>query len=320
MEFNEQKGLQIFISFCLLYSLSQNLLADEYQLNTHLCFGNSNQIMIEGRVIEKRSEARDVSANDGTIKNTWYNLKRFFNDEEEDEPVYVRISDGIFKTQTDEEGYFRFNLNFQQPLKPGYQAIKLNLKKNKLQTECQLLVVPNTISVGIISDFDDTVIISNVTNKIKLLTNTFTKNYTQRDVVEGVANFYQKHLQQNTQAELAPLIFITGSPRQIQQDIRKFLNLHHFPNSIIVTKKLNGDNADPLLDQFAYKTTKIEEIFKLFPQVKFLLVGDDGEKDPEVYQFLQQKFPDHVSEVWIRQVSTDMNRKKYSGQKYFKRL
>jgi len=309
-----------FVSFSLLFCVNQNLLADEYQLDTHFCFGNSKQVMIEGRIIEKRSEPGSVSASDGILKNTWFKLKQFFNDEEEGEPVYASISNGLYKTHTDDDGYFRFDLKLKRPLNSGYQSVKLNLKKNKLQTACQLLVVPNNLSTGIISDFDDTVIISDVTDKVKLLTNTFTKNYAQREVVEGVAAFYQKQLRQNAQAELAPLIFITGSPRQIQKDIQKFLNLHHFPSNIIITKKLNGDNRDPLLDQFSYKTNKIEEIFRLFPQVKFLLAGDDGEKDPEVYQYLQQKFPNRVSEVWIRQVSTDVNRKKYSGQKYFRQF
>ena len=309
--------LSLIIGFALLFNLSQSSFADEYQLDTHFCFGNSKHVMIEGRIIEKRFEAKSTSASDGVFKNIWVKLNQFFNDEEDNEVVYVSILNQLHKTQTDDEGYFRFNLKFKQLLKSGYHPVNIFLKNNKSPTECQLLVVPDTISSGIISDFDDTVIISNVTDKIKLLTNTFTKNYVQREVVEGMASFYQNQLLQNSQANLTPLIFVTGSPRQIHKDIQKFLDLHHFPSNIIITKKLHGDNRDPLLDQFAYKTKKIEEIFKLFPQVEFLLVGDDGEKDPEVYQYLQQKYPDQVSEVWIRQVSTDMNRKKYTGQKYF---
>lgn len=293
------------------------MLADEYQLDTHFCFGNSKHVLIEGRIIEKRVKAGAAKESDGIVKNLWNSLRQFFNDEEEGEAVYVSMPKGLYKTRTDEEGYFRFDLKLRQPLKPGYQAVKLNHKKNKLQTECQLYVVPETITSGIISDFDDTVIVSDVTDKIKLLTNLFTKNYTQRKLVQGVVAFYKKELLKNNPDNLAPLIFVTGSPRQIQEGIQKFLDFHHFPPRIIITKKLNGENSDPLLDQFSYKTNKIEELFALFPQVKFLLVGDDGEKDPEIYQYIQENYPERVSEIWIRQVSEDVNRKKYSGQNYF---
>jgi len=182
---------------------------------------------------------------------------------------------------------------------------------------CDLQVISGENKFGIISDFDDTVIVSNVNNKVKLLTNTFSKNYTQRELVKGIASTYKKELNSKSLINDAPLFFVTGSPRQIQTSIEHFLDLHDFPDRIIISKKLNGDNSDPLFDQFSYKTAKIKELFIMFPHIKFLLVGDNGEKDPEVYHHLQQEFSEQVSGVWIRKVSLDTDRKRFIGQKLF---
>ena len=312
---------QIYLSFFLLLSLSYNpaFADDDYVIEAHFCFGNTKRVLIEGRVIESRSRGKPVSISDNILENTWEKLKQFFNDEAEKYPVYLVLPNGLYNTKTDDEGYFQFEIDLPKPLEPKYYRAKLNLKNFVSEKECQLLILPDDKGIGIISDFDDTVIVTDVINKAQAVKNTLFKNYKQRQVVQGMSHSYKGILSKNDYPSLSTLFFVTGSPRQLSTSIHNFLNYHHFPDRVLIGKKLNGENSDPFLDQLSYKTKRISMIFELYPKMQFILVGDDGEKDPEIYNIVQKTFPDQVLSIWIRKVSTNPNKKTYPNVHYFQK-
>jgi len=303
----------IFVSL-FFSSLTAAVVADEYQIDLHFCYGNSSQLLVEGRVIEQRN-ASPAKASDNMFSNIWRSLQRLVNDEEEYAKISLLIGSRMFTIRSDEEGYFRFTLPLNDESLSESLTIQLQAENTKLNSQCSLFLPGQANSVGIISDFDDTVVVSDVTDKTKLLLNILTKNYKQREVVEGMSAFYRRLLMTNH--EQALLIFLTGSPRQIQKSIEAFLNYHNFPSRIVLTKKLNGENSDPIFDQFKYKTEKIIALLEFFPEIDFVLVGDDGEKDPEVYDYIQMQFPGRIKDVWIRQVSSDSQQQRYAGQQLF---
>ncbi len=55
-------------------------------------------------------------------------------------------------------------------------------------------------------------------------------------------------------------------------------------------------------DPIEYKKGIIESIFTRYPQRDFILVGDSGEKDPEVYAMMARQFPGRVQRILIRKV------------------
>jgi len=251
------------------------------------------------------------------IKNTWRKLRQLINDEQANVLVKLKLNQQSFHKQTDDEGYFSFDIVLSPQLTAGFHSIRVLTNEN-LAAACRLLVIPQTNTLAIISDFDDTVIVSNVLDKKQLIKNSLTKNYLQRNIVQGMSNAYRDLLKKNNPfPELSPVIFVSGSPRQIQISIEQFLDHYHFPTNIVLTKQIGGEQADPLLNQQKYKVDKIEELFKLFSWMQFILVGDDGEKDPESYHLLQQRYPDRIKSIWVRKVSGENQRLTYDGQHYF---
>lgn len=170
-------------------------------------------------------------------------------------------------------------------------------------------------SLAIISDIDDTILVSQVTDRSRLLANTFLKSPHERQAVPGVADFYRRLAQRNPQPQAAAVIYLSASPRQLHANIEAFLDSHGFPRGVLITKKVTNDtSSEPLADQFANKTAKIEDIFTRLPHVSFVLVGDDGERDPEIYDAVQRRYPQRVQAVWIRKVTADPNRATFPGQ------
>ncbi len=267
-------------------------------IQIHTCYGTPTHLIVEGRVLSER-DVEQSSKNDGKIKNLKKKLGELFNDELKDVELTLKLGSYGHTIVSDDEGYFRFEFTAQSPRFYNDSKIKLYAVKEKIEGGCTPAIFDSKPRLGVISDFDDTVIISGVTSKMKLMKNTFFKNYTQREVVTEIS----EKIRYTVHGEL-PLFFVTGSPRQLQGAIHQFLDLHHFPKRTVITKKIHGDNSDPLLDQIAYKYEKIKDLILLYPSVKWVMFGDSGEKDREVYTRIQKAYPDRTQAIFIRDVES----------------
>ena len=175
-----------------------------------------------------------------------------------------------------------------------------------------LLAPPQGITV--ISDIDDTVKISEVLNRKALLKNTF---LTEFQVVPRMPSFYRE-----LQKDGAIFHFVSSSPWQLFSDLLEFLNKNEFPQATIHLKLFRVKDST-FFDLFASseitKPKIIEPIMERFPERQFILIGDSGEKDPEIYTQLARKYPKQVIAIYIRDV-TGENATALRYQKLFEGL
>jgi len=294
-----KKILLLSSALCLS---SLNLQAQDNIVVYH-AYGNAHQIVIQGRMEEKKifSEAKE---DDNWFQNIWRTVRQVKGDEIKNQTIFALIYGEKFETKGDDEGYFEFNITTKKSLKTGYERIALNIEGNSNVHETEVMIIGKEPLVGIISDFDDTMIVSNVTNKIKLGYNIVLKNYKQRTIVPHMLERFEKILTQNPKEVPSTLFILSGSPQQLFFSVEDFLAFHHFPKHTLILKKAHGENTDPLTDQFAYKTQKIERLIKLYPTMKWVMFGDSGEKDAEVYKFIKKKYPNKVISYHIRDVES----------------
>lgn len=285
--------------------------ADTHQVVIYDGFGSGERFTIEGRVIEEKTRSQ-AKADDSWFSNLWRNFNFMRNSEKENVALTITVAGNQMAATSNEEGYIRIDAKPTQPLPAGWHIVKATGKR--AQGEGRVLIVPQTNTHGVISDIDDTVIVSEVNDKKKLLENTFLQNATQRKTFPGTAAFYKRLLSKNAEPNAAPMFYLSASPRQLTNNITSFLNQNDFPPGPLITKLINSDERDPLLDQQKYKLAKIEIILAALPWVNFTLVGDDGEFDPEIYRAIQEKFPQRVNAIYIRKVKPDPNRVTYPGQ------
>jgi len=314
---NRKNRIRHFHFLCIffLFSYSSVVLSDEYVVNSHYCYGSNKEWFIEGRIVEAREDSQ-AKVSDNWIQNLWRKTRQLSNDEEKDTSINIIAQEQIFRLDTDDEGFFDIVIKPSPPVKSGWYEIK-SIFNAETKPLCQLLVPDINNRTGIISDFDDTVIVSDITSKPKAIFNTMTLNFKQRELVTGMPDRFREILKQNPVPDHALLFFVTGSHKQMQKGLEDFLAYHNFPSHTTIAKKISGNNPDPILDQYQYKLEKITHILKLYPEVSFTLFGDDGEKDPEVYDTVRQNFSSQIGEIWIRKVSNDPDRKKYPNQRYF---
>jgi len=281
------------------------------RVSVYPAYGDGVSLTIEGRVVESR-DGPSAAADDGRLRNLWRNFRLWINDERKRVPVDLTVGESSMRTRTDDEGYFRLQASHVLPA--GWHEIAASSAKGVGRG--RLLVVPQANRLGMISDLDDTILVSEVTSKPRLLANSFLKNSTQRQAVPGMAALYARTLAANPQPASAPLFYLSASPRQLFETIDAFLAGNGFPAGVLITKRVTDDaSSDPLFDQFAYKTRQIEAILDRLPWVRFVLVGDDGERDPEIYDWVRRRHPERVAEIWIRRVRADGGAPLPPGQK-----
>jgi phosphatidate phosphatase APP1 len=124
-------------------------------------------------------------------------------------------------------------------------------------------------------------------------------------------------------AKPAVFHYVSASPWQLYPDIRSFLQ-RDFPHGTVSLRKLRWKDFSSVeflwKDSLAYKTSIIAELMERFPQRKFLLVGDSGEKDPEVYDGLRRRFPTQIAGVLIRIPPEQKTIDRKEGMEYFREI
>lgn len=152
--------------------------------------------------------------------------------------------------------------------------------------------------VSVISDIDDTVKVSQVNDREALMANTLLRRF---EAVPGMAELYDRWAEGG-----ARFHYVTSSPWQLYDPLSSFLRSADFPDGTYHMKSFRWKNAGIMALFASPEITKrgdIEMILAAFPQRRFILVGDSGEKDPELYGTLGKAHPEQVERILIRNVT-----------------
>jgi len=158
------------------------------------------------------------------------------------------------------------------------------------------LIGPKGLSV--VSDIDDTIKFSDVLDKRELIRNTFIRKFKP---IDGMADVYR-----HWETKGAAFHYVSGSPWQLYEPLAEFAKNEKFPDGSFHLRKfrLKDRSALTFLDSpEEYKIAKIEPILKAFPERRFILVGDSGERDPEAYGELARRRPNQVAKIAIRNIT-----------------
>jgi len=138
--------------------------------------------------------------------------------------------------------------------------------------------VPATATLLIISDIDDTVLVSQVTKRLNLVWNSLLRSVPGRRPVVGTPEIY-RYIQKAV-GEAGAFVYLSASPAAMERFIAAFLTRQGFPPGLLIT----GDGISGTAElTIAHKTAWLERLAAIFRGVPMLLLGDSGERDPEIY-------------------------------------
>ncbi|MGA1842252.1 MAG: phosphatidate phosphatase App1 family protein [bacterium] len=227
----------------------------------------------------------------------------FMVDNERNKVISIRLGDAIYNLKKSGPNGHSITIipinpeGLKKDIKPNnfipFQTVMPTNDKRLFKGEAQL-IEPEGISV--ISDIDDTIKISNVLDKKELVRNTFLRLYRP---VQGMSALYQQWASKGVVFH-----YVSGSPWQLYEPLSDFVQQNNFPQGSFHLKYLRLKDSSVIeflvSDQEAYKIEHIQNIIGRFPKRRFILVGDSGEKDPEIYTRIAKLYPQQIQAICIR--------------------
>jgi phosphatidate phosphatase APP1 len=283
------------------------------ELVAHRGYGTSQVLRVQARVLE----ARGVTP--GTVDDAWWRniadaYRRFVSAEIPGAAVRATVDGETFEATADVEGYVRFELPNTRPDRHGWRDVDLELvsplgaRQQELRATAQVLVPDPRADVGIISDIDDTILQTGLTRTAGMVRTTLLHNASTRLPYPGVAAFYRA-LHESDGTATRPVFFVSGSPWNLYDMIARFMELQDIPAGPLFLKDW-GIDAHKFIkeDTHAYKLARIRMLLELYPGLDYVLIGDSGQRDPEIYANVIAHWPDRIRAVYIRDVTTRANR------------
>jgi phosphatidate phosphatase APP1 len=288
----------------LLYPTIARLISGEWRMNLHGIIYEPEARPLMLPAIRKLTglDEKDLSPAESAIFNQ--RVRHFLADNERGEKLSTVIGGKTVSLGTSgANGHFNTSIlwrtNFNLTANNGLIPVLLPFGgDNGRQVPLEIHLLGEN-GVSVISDIDDTIKISEVPDKQALMRNTFCRPFKP---VTGMADVYRAWAASCG----AKFHYVTASPWQLYLPLSEFTRSNGFPAGTFHMKEFrvkDGSVLNVVTSQERYKPGVIEPLLRQFPKRHFVLVGDSGEQDPEIYGAFARKYPAQIRRILIRDVT-----------------
>ncbi|MEM1256848.1 MAG: phosphatase domain-containing protein [Cyanobacteria bacterium P01_H01_bin.21] len=273
-------------------------------------YGTAAQLWLKGRVLQNEDIA--LREKDDPI---WKNALNMYRRFETDEIPGVQIRASVGNQQccitTNKEGFFEVEIDLQQRPDSLWQPVQLEIltddypiSSQKVQGEA--IIVSEKTRFGVISDIDDTVVRTAATDLFKMIRIAYLGNEQTRQPFAGVASFYHALQRGSTGQASNPIFYVSSSAWNMYDLFDKFMSINNIPKGPILLRDIELSPENLL--SFEHSSHKLEQIcpvLEQFSELPFILIGDTGQQDAEIYRTLAQNYPDRILAIYLRDVVPD---------------
>ena len=289
--------------------LERRLDQDPYCIVGYRGYGTPERALVLGRVMEDEGHLPPDPSH-SPLRNLIDAIKRIESDPLPLARVWARLGGGAHSIDADNEGFIRSWLPTGAPAGPGWIRADLALAEDATTPAragvAEILVPGPEARFGVVSDMDDTVLQSEVTRLVRAARLVLLENARTRLPFPGVAAFYRALAAGSSNHPVNPIFYVSKSPWNLYEVIADFLSQQELPAGPILLR--DWDLGLPGRERVEHKTTAIAEILATYPGLPFILIGDSGQKDPEIYRTLLGHHPDRIRAIYIRNVTRDLER------------
>jgi phosphatidate phosphatase APP1 len=263
-------------------------------------YGNQDFVRILGRVLltrghEPLSEAEQPVEEDLTSRRGW---RSYVTASVGYMPITVRVGDRDYPATADRGGYLDVVIS-DHGLTPGWHDVTITAKAAAPVTE-RVQIIDAGARFGIISDIDDTALVTLVPRPFIAVWNTFIRHGSARKVVPGMAQMYRDLLAEHPGA---PIFYLSTGAWNIMPTLVQFLRGHRFPAGTMLMTDWGPTNSGWFRSGQEHKRHALRRLTAEFPHIRWVLVGDDGQHDPYLYREFAQEFPSRVAVIAIRELT-----------------
>lgn len=271
---------------------------------------NADKIIISGHAFEKH-KVKDAHPHHGRRKNIRQAIRRFRAVPLKWTSVEVRVNGAVETIRTNKHGYFTCELRHSIS-NPGWYPYELYWKRNK-KTFRSEFYVSDEHETGVISDIDDTLLVSHSTILIRKLALLLFRNAHSRKTIPYIKNWHA-HLRDLHEAEgPKDFFYVSNSEWNLYDFLHDFFQINELPKGVFFLQNLKKGLRDFVSTgrvNNSHKLSSIEFLLRFYPHKCFILVGDNGQKDMDIYTQISIKFKERIKGVLIRKLPYIRNEKR----------
>ena len=210
-------------------------------------------------------------------------------------PITVTLGNQTIHTRTDRSGYVDLLIE-NHGLEPGWHEATLTPSAGEPITAPVMIVSPTATS-GLISDIDDTVVVTALPRALIAAYNAFILHTNMRKPIPGMDAFYKYLLEPTPDA---PVFYLSTGAWNVYSSMLKFIQQNDLPIGPMLMTDWGPTPTGLFRSGMEHKKTQLRNLLIMFPNIQWYLIGDDGQHDPIIYDDLAREYPMRVRGIGLR--------------------
>ncbi len=272
-------------------------------------FGTAEQLFVKGRVVRNRP-LPPADQEDSRWRNFYHTIQRLNSHEVPGACVEISVGNQRWQAIADDEGYFTLDLPLETPVDPAQlwhtvwvELAEPSARNAPVQVAAEVLTPPPSARFAVISDIDDTILQSHAASLLRSFLEVFFQNATTRLPFAGVAALYQAFWRGMSSVEMNPVFYVSSSPWNFYDFLAEFMERHNLPPGPMFLHDYGLARFFSTLSH-RHKLKPIRWLLETYPSLPFVLIGDSGQRDPELYSEIVRSYPERIAAIFIRDVSS----------------
>jgi len=268
-------------------------------------YGHMHDLLLYGHVFNKKPVTRKRYST-RILSNVIYLLRLFFIKTVPRAAIELQWQEQLVQNKTEDDGFIKFEWASAQPVPAGWHAVKVAYK-NGAETISGNgeLFVPHKTQYGFISDIDDTIMVSHSATVFRRLRILFGTNPHTRKIFDDVQKHYHLLSVSNTTVEAPnPFFYVSSSEWNLYDYLEDFFSHNHLPKGAFLLNHIKRwtELLQTGKTKHEGKLIRVARILQAFPHQRFILIGDNTQRDPIIYKAIAEKYPQRIHAVYIRNV------------------
>jgi phosphatidate phosphatase APP1 len=214
-----------------------------------------------------------------------------------DVTVTIEVGGETFHVQADRGGVV--DTVVRVSLAPGWQVARLHTESSP-SFDAPIFVVDPAVRTGILSDVDDTVMVTALPRPLLAAWNTFVLDEHARVPTPGMAVLLERLASSRPGA---PIVYLSTGAWNVAPTLTRFLSRNLYPSGTLLLTDWGPTHDRWFRSGKDHKRQNLKRLAAEFPDVRWILIGDDGQHDEAIYTEFQKEHPGSVAAVLIRQLS-----------------
>jgi len=270
---------------------------------------NKDKFWLEGHIVKVNQKLLRIKDREKYWRNIIRVINAYMPGSINRRKLEIHFNGRKFHVHTNKYGLIKINL----PIENGYLIKQEDFnfylfkegKKQKIELAepfMHCFYSREHPAKGVISDIDDTILVTHTTNPVKKIRTLLIKNAYKRKAVKEMRDFYQHFVSLDYS-----FFYVSNSEANLFPMIRLFIEHQNLPLGPVFLKSFRKwknlfKRKKKKIHRDIHKKEKIALLMEVFPEMKFILIGDDSQQDPEIYTHFAQKFPERIEQIFIRNV------------------